>query len=187
MGRFALVSSVGRNIDHLERVPRPPLRGPMYGRRPVREPIESSLSGIGAAAIAAALGAGPGGSPAGLGAAPLEDLTPEQLLAPEEDLPTPFIQSTLSEVEDNRFFNPDETRSLRRISTKPVRRMVVSGSRIMPLGYAKAIPWGISPKAKASVIMCIRRHARRGVILALGQGGGYHRPPRRSPTSDIWC
>lgn len=189
MARFATIKSVGRRIDEAERAAS--LRPPMYDRRSVRGTHPGSLSGISAAALAAALEVGTGpGVPAGFGAEPQVQAMVELTLAyPEEDFSSPFIQSALSEVEDNRSYNPDESSPLRRISTKPVRRLgVVSPpGHKLGAGYAYAVPWGISPKAKSSVIMCIRRHARRGVILALGQGGGYHRPPRRSPTSDIWC
>lgn len=166
-------SSLGRRIDELERV-----SSMAYERsRSVRDPLAhpSWITAIsGGAAAAQAL------SPAAT--EPLPQLNALALAYPEEDLSTLLTagHSTLAEVQDGRLFHPEgDLQPLRDVRSRPVRRMSkVPESR--PLA-------SISVPAADQVIMCIRRKARRGVILALGQGGGFHRKPRRSPKSDIWC
>lgn len=95
---------------------------------------------------------------------------------------------SLLEVEDLRRFHPDQAvRPLRTVRGNRVRLAVhhVKGShKGRPVLFW---PNKIKPQVKDQVIMCIRRKARRGVLLALGQGGGFHRKPRRTPKSDMWC
>lgn len=52
---------------------------------------------------------------------------------------------------------------------------------------ASYLPHGVKIRASKNVVMCIRRHTRRGVLLALGKGGGYHNRPRRTLNSNVWC
>lgn len=137
----------------------------------------------GAAVMLGPLG-GPGGDrpPGGVwGRAPLSDPIDLELSLDSEDL-VPAIQTTLPEVEDRRLYHPmgHTAVPLRRPSSAPVRIKVFDVGQI-------DVPAALSVPAEASVIMCIRRKARRGVLLALGQGGGYHRKPRRNSTSNIWC
>lgn len=120
-------------------------------------------------------------SEGGAGVSPAPSIMPVGEYWSDINDPT-VVQSTLPEVEDDRLFHPDDARPLRRVSGRAVRRLSVSGSKL-----ATYVPDAIEVPAEASVIMCIRRKSRRGVILALGQGGGFHRKPRRSPKSDIWC
>lgn len=180
MGRFVqtLSRSVGRRIDEVERASA--LRHSMMS-----SDREGTSSTLGRGAISAAIMAygGAGAEPLPLAQASLEAGQDLAMLLdnPDEDN-IPVIARTLPEVSDDRFFSPEVIRPLRRADTRPVRRLEVAPAR-----EPYFLPHGVRVPAKASVIMCIRRHARRGVILALGQGGGYHRKPRRSPTSDIWC
>lgn len=92
------------------------------------------------------------------------------------------VQPTLSEVEDLRRFQFGSVKPLRRLAGTPTRLRTAN-----PVRGSLALPAGVAVEVKADTILCLRRKARRGTLLALGQGGGYHRKPRRSPTSDIWC
>lgn len=109
--------------------------------------------------------------------------SPDDLVSMPVSSYLPVVQSPLTEVEDDRTFYPDSaSRPLRRLSSKPVRRMAVAAS---PL--AQYLPAGITPPARAQVILCIRRKARRQVLFAKGHGGGGHRKPRLTSKSNIWC
>lgn len=162
-----LAAPVGDRVRHLEL---DDVQGP------------SSL-GRGLLTAAVMLGAGPNvydrpGRIEGFGAEPQD---------PEDFLP-PAVRSPLTEVEDRRFFHPDSVKPLRTYRGSRTPRLVYHRPRKPPKGrLRKMLPYGISLAAKESVLMCIRRKARRGVILALGNGGGYHRKPRRGPNSNIWC
>lgn len=172
MGRFVhtLTRQVGRWIDQVERVP------PSMSRSLSSDAIARSMIAIDVLSPALAPGSesegGAGVSPA-VGAWDIPDLTQDPLTA---------VPSTLPEVEDGRKFTFNPVEPLRTPSGRPVRLRTAK-----PVKGSLALPHGIRVEAKADVIMCIRRKARRGTLLALGQGGGYHRPPRRSPKSDIWC
>lgn len=188
MGRFVhtLARQVGRGIDTMERLIAQ--RGDV-GQGPYATTPSVAGSSISAAALAAALPllGGPGGQqapPAGvLGAEPPPLEVPHSEALWDDTQAGLFaVRSTLPEVEDRRSFHPDFARPSRTVRGNRTR---LKFSRAQ-LGLV-TLPTGIEFAAKDQVIMCIRRKARRGVLLALGQGGGYHRPPRRSPTSDIWC
>lgn len=95
----------------------------------------------------------------------------------------PAVRSTLPEVEDGRNFHPD--------SVVPSRRIRGSSSSLKagsPSGEAaKFLPRGVAFSNSDSVIICVRRHARRQVIMATGKGGGSHAGPKLKPTSSLWC
>lgn len=175
MGRFVSApvrDRVGRDVDRVERstqeVSRPLASDEISLRSLLPNSVISSLDG----------GAGP--SPQS-SSSPLSLAFPD--LMPEQQAPEEFaVQPTLPEVEDGRKFTFDLIRPLRTRSGGFVRLRTAA-----PIRGVVTLPHGVTVEAKDDVIMCIRRKARRGVILALGQGGGYHRPPKRSPKSDIWC
>lgn len=173
--------SIGRLVDEVEQpvLPRPrfaPLDvpAPALGRD---VPI-SSLSSLLVISPQAHDLISPPASEAPSSLATQQDLIPDLSVAPVPD----EVQSTLSEVEDFRRYNFDSVPPLRTRSGFNVRLRTAA-----PTNGAVALPHGVAVEAKDDVILCIRRKSRRGVILALGQGGGFHKPPRRSPTSNIWC
>lgn len=104
---------------------------------------------------------------------------PEALPPAGGNQENPFVQSTLSEVEDNRTYQPDASTAplFRRISSKPVRRL-----RVAPHSLS-----GVAFSVSASVITCVRRKDRREVLMAKGKGGGAHRPPKRNDKSEVQC
>lgn len=176
MGRFVVApvrDRVGRDVDRVERAT------PEVSRPLVSDEI-SFRSLLPDSVISPAPQAP--GSDWGLGAGPqLSDPLPD--LSIEQGSPDTFaVQSTLPEVEDGRRFTFDSVSPLRKRSGTVVRLRTAA-----PVRGVVTVPHGVTVEARDDVIMCIRRKARRGVILALGQGGGYHRPPKRSPKSDIWC
>lgn len=177
MGRFVhavrTVERIGRGIDELERVePFPAVSTSRSDVMPVA--ITTALGMIGPSAVPTALEGGAGVPPA-----ILEDLPQAPIGDLEESA---AVRSTLPEVEDRRLFHPDYVNPLRTLRNNAVRLQVAP-----PIGATKVLPAGVAVKAKDHVLICIRRKSRRGVLVALGQAGGFHRPPRRSPTSDIWC
>lgn len=105
--------------------------------------------------------------------------------------------SRLGEVEDRRSFWPGEFPT----SYEPARRLSGASARLRatPL-YAprqKSIggtfpgllepSFGVSFDRPKSVLVCVRRNTRRQVLLAMGHGGGRHRPPRFNEYSQVRC
>lgn len=93
------------------------------------------------------------------------------------DFGTTLSGRSLVEVEDNRRFHPDD---LIHGGSKTVRGQL---ARAM----AASAQASIRPntfRTPASVITCIRRYARRRVLLAKGRGGRVG-PPRYHPKT--WC
>lgn len=177
MGRFVhtLTRQIGRDVDRVERsTPYPAMS---YRRSDaIAPPI--AIAGLLLTAGASAPAVLPSAS-TGLFSAAEEALMPGHLVPEDSE---PAIRSTLPEVEDGRTFNPDPVAPDRTVRGNSVRLKSAP-----PLVGSLMIPAGISVRAKDQVILCIRRKNRRGTLLALGQGGGYHRRPKRTPKSDIWC
>lgn len=174
--RSKVLYRIGRDVDELPAVP---LSRPMRVSRlgylippNLRRAALSSTNPPG----------GAGAEPSQSSLDPSTTVEPAQVGEYWSSVFDPAVQSTLPEVEDGRVFHPESTRPLRRVSGRAVRRMQSAGAVL-----ATFVPDAIEVPARDSVIMCIRRKSRRGVILALGHGGGFHRPPRRSPNSEIWC
>lgn len=103
------------------------------------------------------------------------------------------VRSPLSEVEDNRYWNPDRVPQARSLKTwrnhpqlSPVhpRKRPSAGTR--PLRAIHALTFR-SPKF---VAVCVRRKSRKEVLHALGKigkGAGWKKKPRRSYWSNIRC
>lgn len=172
MGRFKVAVRLGRRIDEAERL------APIFSRSVSMD--DDLVHPIGRKAISLATLLS--GEESAIASEPLlfggvgEDPPPSNF---------PFaIGDPLTEVSDRRFFQPD-------FDVQPLR--TVRGSRVRlkaakPRRGTVSVPSGVSVRpVKDQVILCVRRKARRGVLIALGQGGGYHRKPRRTPNSDIWC
>lgn len=181
MGRFVttLKRQVGRDVDHL------PVGGSPVSAWGVGAAYAMSQSPIATPALlseaAPAAEAQSFISPSALETfMPMDE--PSAWANPVPQDVVPAIKPTLPEVEDGRLFSFDRVKPLRNLSGTPIRLRVA-----LPVKGTVTVPHGVAVEAKAETIMCIRRKMRRGVILALGQGGGYHKPPRRSPKSDIWC
>lgn len=102
------------------------------------------------------------------------------------------LAEPLLQAEDRRLFVPlrGDTRrpTARRISGAPAR---LSAPALTRPQVRSALPVFLPPvvtfKRSSGVVVCVRRHRRRQVILAYGRGGGRHRPPRRGPDSGIAC
>lgn len=107
---------------------------------------------------------------------------PTQGLTP---MPTPLRQ-----VEDRREWHPDPyppAREFRRSKARldmaqPKRRSTSLRRSTLPLKAER-----LSFVQPAQVPICVRRKQRREVLLALGRGGGRHRPPRRNRWSNVRC
>lgn len=95
----------------------------------------------------------------------------------------PAVKASLSEVQDRRLFHPDSVQPNRTIRGSRASLKASAPSAVAP----NVVPHGITFSNSASVIICVRRFARRAVILASGKGGGSHADPVRTPDSDIWC
>lgn len=125
----------------------------------------------------------PDASPLSTLTAGLDDLATS---APLSGVPTATaaVRSTLPEVEDGRQFHPD-------LLTRPSKTVRGSSSRIKAARPSRAANSqtlnSVQFQRSASVIICIRRFARRAAILASGRGGGRHRDPVWKETSNIWC
>lgn len=159
------VRSIGRGIDSME-------RRSLVDHDVEQSLINGSVALSGLMAISSDAAAVPAAT-AGL----LDELFQDH---PAVSSFPPVVRTHAVQSVDNRFFHP----GFRGYPTKgrPGHKLAASSSR-----KHSFLPHGISLEQKSWVEMCIRRRARRGTILALGQGGGYHRKPRRSPSSDIWC
>lgn len=108
-------------------------------------------------------------------------------IAPEKHILFGDVSSPQSPVTGSPTVSATVTRSINPTTGDfPMYRNWVS--RLTAAKAANfALPHGITVRQKSHVLFCVRRKSRRGVLLALGQGGGYHRKPRRNSTSDIWC
>lgn len=100
-------------------------------------------------------------------------------LASEQSGYSTLIGDPVSQVSDHRRFTPTDT-SFADLRGGQSRSQVGNA-------YSKALPYGIAFSNKTGTLVCIRRHTRRDVIMALGKGGGNHKPPRRNHNSNIWC
>lgn len=183
MGRFVttLHRSVGRDVDRVERTHPHPVSNVSSDAMSSTslqgsESLISPSDAFGARWLVPMVFGGAGAKP------PPATLLHDPLVYPPEDL-EPAVRSTLPEVEDRRYYHPAGNAPSRTVRGSTVRSKVAQAKP----GRLWDIPAGLAVEAKAAVIFCIRRKMRRGVILALGQGGGYHRKPRRSPKSDLWC
>lgn len=175
--RPAQAEMVGRGIDRLERVEATASRFSPALFTPILQSSQniSNSSDAIAAPIADA---------AAVGADFLPDQDQDQgaagnFFSPSSSL-SPAVRSPLVEIEDGRKITPSQM-------LFPTERKWVSRLQVAKAQNRSFLPHGIAVKASSFVLLCIRRKSRRGVLLALGQGGGYHRPPRRAPNSDIWC
>lgn len=98
----------------------------------------------------------------------------------------------LLQIEDRRTYWPGHLATqwepAVRLSGSPARLQAaqkpVRASNVYRLGSP---PSRILFKAPKRVLVCVRRRQRREVLLALGRGGGYHRPPRRNVYSNVHC
>lgn len=95
------------------------------------------------------------------------------------------VRSTLTEVEDGRMFSPAPLLEVPR-TTGTRRARVVVPSATGPKARRASLS-ALSFDVPQSVILCVRRKARRQVLFAKGKGGGRHKRPRRNPNSKIWC
>lgn len=104
--------------------------------------------------------------------------------------------SIWSEVEDRRTFyplGPDGYRPARNIFGSPHYSLEPSPNQNLRRGsrarfkFRPMVPAGVRFKAPRKILVCVRRKARREVLLALGRGGGGHRRPRRSYFSSVRC
>lgn len=108
-----------------------------------------------------------------------------QVADPAEDLTQPaysFFNAVRDQpqvVSDRRIFTPtpDNIPSSKRWATK------FEATKASRLNY---VPHGIKLQASRYVLICLRRKARRAVLLATGQGGT-NKKARRTPKSNIWC
>lgn len=93
--------------------------------------------------------------------------------------PLPAIRDQLKVVSDRRLFTPtpDNIPSKKRWAAK------FEATKPLTLNHVSS---GIKLQASAHVLICIRRKARRAVLLANGKGG-VNKKARRTPKSDIWC
>lgn len=96
-------------------------------------------------------------------------------------LPLSVLQSPIL---DRRTYHP--LRKLRPMTmVRHLSRQVAKQNPTFnQLSQTKAILSFANPK---KVALCVRRKIRKQVILALGKGGGGHRPPRRNETSNFSC
>lgn len=105
---------------------------------------------------------------------------------------------------DRRFFNPTERISPPAAFTPAAVRLVDRAAVLPPRQAARSLSRSVRPSSRLlrapglvgtrigfaipeKVAICVRRHARREVILALGKGGSRHRKPRRNAWSGIQC
>lgn len=91
----------------------------------------------------------------------------------------PSVQVQPQVVTDRRIFTPtpENIPSSKRWAAK------FEASQPQQLNYMTS---GVKLQASPYVLICIRRKARRAVLLATGKGGT-NRKARRTPKSDIWC
>lgn len=104
------------------------------------------------------------------------------------------VRSTLSEVEDRRFYHPagqfKPVRSSRRftVPTIPVGDRPRARSRARGFLFAPAAIEVMKFKAPRSVAICVRRKSRKEVMHAMGFAGGKtSKNRRRNSNSNIWC
>lgn len=178
MGRpvATLRRTVGREIDTAERLAE--IRSMVYASRVEENPPPSLGRGLLTAAALMLIS-----RPASEAISSSEDPQIDRAVSlanPQDELVS-AIDTTLPEVEDRRFIGSEGYSSpLRRVDGRVLRGISAQKGAV-------SLPSAIKVPAEASVIMCIRRKTRRGVLLALGQGGGFHKKPRRGLTSNIWC
>ena len=93
----------------------------------------------------------------------------------------------LADLEDRRRFHP--MRALRPAFSLPrgASRLVVrepKRARALFPAQTRAVIAFANPRR---VLICLRRKARREVLMALGKGGGGAKRPRRNEFSDVRC
>lgn len=67
------------------------------------------------------------------------------------------------------------------------RERVLSGEALAKAPVRPTVNLKALYYARPDVMVCVRRKQRREVLAAKGRLGGKHRPPRRTPQSDIIC
>ena len=67
------------------------------------------------------------------------------------------------------------------------RERVLSGEALVKAPVRPTVDLARLYYARPDVMVCVRRKQRREVLAAKGRLGGKHRPPRRTPQSDIIC
>ncbi|WMC01490.1 hypothetical protein [Microvirus D_HF4_329] len=190
-GPGSLAARSGRHVDVLERVQ------DIYNEARIQSAagnqIKSEGSILNAGTLTTALLLAQGATPpliklAGSDAMPLAIAAAAQEQVSSLDtasaasnlfINNPVVADPVSQVSDHRTFKIDRN-DLATMSGRSSRQTVAKS-------FSTALPYGVALKSKSSATLCIRRNIRRGVLLALGQGGGYHRKPRRNSTSNIWC
>lgn len=92
-------------------------------------------------------------------------------------------KTPLTAYQDRRLYNPWPA------ALRPAFSLPRSAARIVVKKVAPkaAVPWGIKFAQPRRVLICLRRHARREVLLALGKGGGGKRRPKRNNFSGVSC
>lgn len=88
----------------------------------------------------------------------------------------------LGDFEDRRTFHPEGNyRDARPLDNRFAINLITSHST--PVRKVSRTSFSFPQ----NVSVCVRRNQRREIILALGKGGGGHRPPRRNEQSEISC
>ena len=67
------------------------------------------------------------------------------------------------------------------------RERVLSGMALAKASVKPTVDLAKLYYTRPDVMVCVRRKQRREVLAAKGRLGGKHRPPRRTPQSDIVC
>lgn len=90
--------------------------------------------------------------------------------------------TSLLDYEDNRRYNPERNRRLRRFALLNARRI---SPAVTYSSWASMVPRFELPK---QVVVCVRRKTRREVLFARGGAGRRKmRKPHLSPDSNVQC
>lgn len=90
---------------------------------------------------------------------------------------TPALLSPVHVLPDTHEFSQGRFRRERVLSGEALAK-----APVRPTVNLKALYY-----TRPDVMVCVRRKQRREVLAAKGRLGGHHRPPRRTPQSDIIC
>lgn len=103
--------------------------------------------------------------------------------------------SSLTDIADGRRYNP-MVQQLQYRPQRDVADLALPSRSVFPAGQPMQVSSVSSAPGKAhlvgfadpkNTVICVRRKARREVILAKGRGGGAHKKPRRNGNSGIVC
>lgn len=167
------------SLEHLERISERSSERPRQGPKSLAGALlATQLYGV------PGLGRDPLAIATGLSAADL-GLMADDLVRPVSS-PNSAVRSALTEVEDGRLYSPVVDNSGASSRRRASRLVVPSPGRAAPAARPFTLA-AVQYDLPQSVIVCIRRKARRGVLLAKGKGGGRHKKGRRRPNSNIWC